>query len=84
MYDNLPKWLQVPTEYKNKLSIGLKNGSKVEAKSSNSDAARSEAVSLLLVDECLIGSQLVTASIGDEEVQDISLESLFSLGEPIE
>lgn len=50
-YDQLPKWLQVPTEYKNKLSMGLKNGSKVEAKSSNSDAARSEAVSLLLIDE---------------------------------
>ena len=51
MYDSLPKWLQVPTAYKNKLSMGLKNGSKIEAKSSNSDAARSEAVSLLLVDE---------------------------------
>lgn len=50
-YDNLPKWLQIPTDYKNKLSMGLKNGSKIEAKSSNSDAARSEAVSLLLVDE---------------------------------
>lgn len=50
-YEQLPKWLQVPTEYKNKLSMGLKNGSKVEAKSSNSDAARSEAVSLLLIDE---------------------------------
>lgn len=51
-YEQLPKWLQVPTAYKNKLSMGLKNGSKIEAKSSNSDAARSEAVSLLLVDEC--------------------------------
>ena len=50
-WEQLPKWLQVPTEYKNKLSMGLKNGSKVEAKSSNSDAARSEAVSLLLIDE---------------------------------
>ena len=51
MYENLPVWLKVPTTFKNKLSIGLKNGSKIEAKSSNSDAARSEAVSLLLVDE---------------------------------
>lgn len=83
-YEQLPKWLQVPTEYKNKLSMGLKNGSKIEAKSSNSDAARSEAVSLLLIDECLIGSQLVTASIEGQEVQDISLEALFSLGEPVE
>jgi len=51
MYENLPQWLKVPTTFKNKLSMGLKNGSKIEAKSSNSDAARSEAVSLLLVDE---------------------------------
>ena len=36
---------------KNKLSLRLKNGSKITAKSSNEDAARSEAVSLLLIDE---------------------------------
>src|SRR5574344_502006 len=64
MYEQLPQWLKVPTTQKNKLSMWLKNGSKITAKSSNSDAARSEAVSLLLCDECLIGSQLVTASIG--------------------
>lgn len=50
-YEQLPKWLQVPYKSKNKLSMELRNGSKIEAKSSNSDAARSEAVSLLLVDE---------------------------------
>jgi hypothetical protein len=51
MYDNLPSWLKVETEEKNKLSLRLSNGSKITAKSSNSDAARSEAVSLLIVDE---------------------------------
>lgn len=51
MYENLPKWLQLPFVEKNKLSMRLKNGSKITAKSSNSDAARSEAVSLLLIDE---------------------------------
>lgn len=50
-YEQLPKWMQVPYKSKNKLSMELRNGSKIEAKSSNSDAARSEAVSLLLVDE---------------------------------
>ena len=82
-YEQLPKWLQVPYKSKNKLSMELRNGSKIEAKSSNSDAARSEAVSLLLVDECLIGSQLVTAEINGQEQRDISLEDLFNLGEPI-
>ncbi len=51
MYENLPKWLQLPSTEKNKLSLRLKNGSRITAKSSNSDAARSEAVSLLLIDE---------------------------------
>ena len=51
MYDQLPKWLRLPSVEKNKLSLRLKNGSRVAAKSSNADAARSEAVSLLLIDE---------------------------------
>jgi len=51
MYDQLPKWLRLPAVEKNKLSLRLKNGSRVQAKSSNTDAARSEAVSLLLIDE---------------------------------
>ena len=51
MYDELPKWLKLPALEKNKLSLRLKNGSKITAKSSNADAARSEAVSLLLIDE---------------------------------
>ena len=51
MYDQLPKWLRLQAVEKNKLSLRLKNGSKITAKSSNTDAARSEAVSLLLIDE---------------------------------
>ena len=51
MYDQLPKWLRLRAVEKNKLSLRLKNGSKITAKSSNADAARSEAVSLLLIDE---------------------------------
>jgi hypothetical protein len=51
MYDNLPSWLRVDSVENNKLSLRLKNGSKAEAKSSNPDAARSEAVSLLIIDE---------------------------------
>ncbi len=50
-YDELPKWLQLPFVEKNKLSLRLKNGSRIIAKSSSPDAARSEAVSLLVLDE---------------------------------
>ena len=51
MYENLPSWLQVTAEENNKLSLRLKNGSQIKATAASSDAGRSEAVSLLLVDE---------------------------------
>ena len=51
MFDNLPSWLKIDTIENNRLSLRLKNGSQIKAKSSNSDAARSEAVSLLVIDE---------------------------------
>lgn len=51
MWENLPSWLKVKDAENNKLSLRLHNGSKIQAKSSNADAARSEAVSLLVIDE---------------------------------
>ena len=51
MYENLPSWLKVDTDENNKLNLRLKNGSQVKATSASSDAGRSEAVSLLLIDE---------------------------------
>ena len=51
MYNHLPSWLKVASVENNKLSLRLKNGSRIGAKSSSPDAARSEAVSLLVIDE---------------------------------
>jgi len=51
MFDNLPSWLKIDSVENNRLSLRLANGSQIKAKSSNSDAARSEAVSLLIIDE---------------------------------
>ena len=51
MYENLPSWLKIGAEENNKLSLRLNNGSIIKATSASSDAGRSEAVSLLLVDE---------------------------------
>ena len=51
MYDNLPSWLKVATQEDNKLSLRLVNGSQVKAIPSSPDAGRSEALSLLVVDE---------------------------------
>ena len=51
MYENLPSWLKIDTIENNKLSLKLGNGSQIKAVAASSDAGRSEAVSLLLVDE---------------------------------
>ena len=51
MYDNLPSWLQIGFTENNKLALRLKNGSQVKAVSAASDAGRSEAISLLIIDE---------------------------------
>ena len=51
MFDNLPSWLKIPADENNKLSLRLNNGSQIKATSASSDAGRSEAVSLLLIDE---------------------------------
>ena len=51
MYENLPSWMKVEAVENNRLSLKLKNSSRILAKSSSPDAARSEAVSLLIIDE---------------------------------
>ena len=58
MYDNLPSWLKIPAPENNKLSLRLSNGSQIKATSASSDAGRSEAVSLLLVDEAAFIDQI--------------------------
>ena len=49
--DSLPGWLKVECVENNMLSLKLKNGSNVRAVSSSSDAGRSMAVYLLVIDE---------------------------------
>lgn len=51
MYDNLPSWLKIDFAENNRLNLRLTNGSQIKATSASSDAGRSEAVSLLLIDE---------------------------------
>jgi phage terminase large subunit-like protein len=55
MHDNLPSWLRTgkPDE-NNKLTFKLKNGSQIKAVSAAGDSGRSEAVSLLIMDEAAL------------------------------
>jgi hypothetical protein len=49
--DNLPPWMRPKILTDNRQSIRLENGSNVKASGTTQDAARSEALSLLIVDE---------------------------------
>lgn len=51
MHENLPSWLKAQTEEDNKLSLRFKNGSQIKAIAASVDAGRSEALSLLIIDE---------------------------------
>lgn len=50
-YQNLPTWLKIGASEDNRLSLRLTNGSQIKAVSAAGDAGRSEAVSLLVIDE---------------------------------
>ena len=51
MHANLPSWVKQQCVEDNKLSLRYANGSQVKAISSKEDAGRSEALSLLILDE---------------------------------
>jgi hypothetical protein len=51
MHDNLPSWMRGETVEDNKLSLRLANGSQIKATSASGDAGRSEALSMLIIDE---------------------------------
>ncbi len=51
MHANLPSWLKQKCVEDNKLSLRYNNGSQVKAVSSGEDSGRSEALSLLILDE---------------------------------
>lgn len=55
IYRHLPPWLKIASiEIDNRNSFELSNGSQVKASSTSGDAGRSEALSLLVVDEAAI------------------------------
>ena len=58
MWDSLPSWLKEKHVTKNELTLEFTNGSIVVATSSATDAGRSEAVSLLIIDEAAFISNI--------------------------
>ena len=67
MYENLPSWLKLPADEDNKLSLRLNNGSQIKATSSSGDSGRSEALSLLIIDEAAFISNVEEIWISSQQ-----------------
>ena len=76
---SLPKWMSLSKiAVDNVLSVELSNGSRVKALASSYDAGRSEAVSLLVVDECVAaGTKIKVRSKISGEIREINIEDLY-------
>lgn len=72
MHDNLPVWLRGSIVTNNKLSLQFANGSQIKAVASSPDAGRSEALSLLILDEA--------AFIDDADIIWTAASSTLSTG----
>jgi len=72
MHQNLPVWLRGSVVTDNKLSLQFANGSQIKAVASSKDAGRSEALSLLILDEA--------AFIDDAEIIWTAASSTLSTG----
>jgi hypothetical protein len=72
MHQNLPVWLRGEIVTDNKLSLQFTNGSEIKAVASSKDAGRSEALSLLILDEC--------AFIDDADIIWTAASSTLSTG----
>lgn len=79
MHDNAPVWLRGELEDNNKLSISFKNGSSIKAVSSSAHSGRSEALSMLIVDECVSGDTKVKLrNKHTGEIKEIKIEELYN------
>lgn len=77
-YKKLPIYLQEPCIEDNKLSLVFRNGSRIVATTSAGDSARSEAASILIIDECL--SEKHTIYIRNKEtgeVRHVTVKTLY-------
>jgi len=76
MHDNLPTWVKGNCVEDNKLSLRFSSGSQIKAVSSSGDAGRSEALSLLIIDEAAFVEQI-------DEIWASAQQTLATGGEAI-
>ncbi len=67
MHANLPGWLKQPCVEDNKLSLRYRNGSQIKAVASSEESGRSEALSLLIIDEAAFIDKIDTIWGADQQ-----------------
>lgn len=78
MNDNLPSWLKQKEIENNRTSLRLSNGSHIKASSASSDAGRSEALSLLIMDECqTFESEITIRNKSSGEIKKIKMGEFY-------
>ncbi len=78
MLDGLPLWLLLTKFEPTKQSIRFDNGSTITAVPTSPDAGRSEALALLVVDECVTGDALIEIrNIETNEIKVVSMSSFY-------
>ena len=81
MYEFMPDFLKqgISIVNNNKLGLSFSNGSSIKAVASSPDAARSEALSLLVIDECVSGDTEVRIKNKlTNEVKNIQIQDIFN------
>lgn len=82
MHQLLPTWLKGGSLEDNKLSLGLHNGSQIKAIASSPDAGRSEALSLLIFDECQnFDAEITIKNKHTGEVKTVKIGDLYGSDE---
>lgn len=80
--DNLPSWMKVECKEDNRLSLKLANGSQIAATSSATSAGRSQALSLLVLDECCErNTEIVVRNKSTKEIKRVKIGDLYYLDE---
>ncbi len=79
MYSNLPKWLVMPqVKAQSVRYLEFSNGSKIQAVPTGTDAGRGESLSLLIVDECVDESAIITLKNRHSgEIRQIKISDLY-------
>ena len=77
MHANLPSWLKQRCVEDNKLNLRYMNGSQIKAVSSGPEAARSEALSLLILDEAAFIDKIDDINISDCSLEDCVFKNII-------